>query len=263
MPLTAAREDVLQQAAETLLNARRTATPIADLPEHLRPVTEDEAFYIQDQMGIAFSPRGGWKIGARGADAVPFFAPMPAPWMGENGALFRGQTHRLHGAEAEIAFRIGHDLPPRHEPYTRDEVVAAIASCHPAIEILESGFIDPQAVARECMLADLQMHGGFVAGAPVPQWQQIDWADEKVTLLVEGSVRQDNQGSNPAGTDLLRLLVYLANEGSTRTGGLRRGDWITTGSWTGVTWAFAGAQVTVRFRHAGEVSLQFDIEPRG
>ena len=260
--LTAARESVLLDAANALLNARRTATPVADLPEDLQPRTEQEAFYIQDRMGEAFSPRGGWKVGARGSDAVPFFAPMPAPWMGENGALYRGQTHRLHGVEAEIAFHLRQDLPPRAHPYTRGEVVSAIGTCHPAIEILESAFVDPEAVARECMLADMQMHGGFVAGAPVADWAQIDWAKESVTLILDGSVRHENTASNPAGTDLVRLLLYLANDGAERTGGLKRGDWITTGSWTGVTWAFAGAAVTAKFHHAGNVSLQFESARR-
>jgi hypothetical protein len=32
---------------------------------------------------------------------------------------------------------------------------------------------------------------------------------------------------------LLRLVLWLANEAQSRTGGLLAGQWITTGSWTG------------------------------
>ena len=248
------------QTADTLLTARRTYTPIDDLPPDLTPASEAEAFAVQDVIAEAFSPVGGWKIGAAGAEGVPFFAPMPAGWMGENGSLFRGRNHRLRGVEAEIAFRIGHDLPPRATAYTREEVVAAIGSCHPAIEILESAFVDPMVVSRPNMLADLQMHGGFVAGPAVPEWKNIDWATEPVTLTIDGAVRVDDQGSAPAGPDLVRLLIYLANEGSLRTGGLKRGDWITTGSWTGVNWASEASVATVHFEHAGRVSLQFAAE---
>jgi 2-keto-4-pentenoate hydratase len=52
-------------------------------------------------------------------------------------------------------------------------------------------------------------------------------------------------------------VLYLANEGSVRTGGLKRGGWITTGSWTGNTFAKAGSLVDVRFSTAGSVSLRF------
>ncbi|MGI4758832.1 MAG: 2-keto-4-pentenoate hydratase [Janthinobacterium lividum] len=257
MSMTAAREAVLLQTADTLLTARRTHTPIADLPPELAPADEAEAFAVQDMVAQAYGAIGGWKIGAAGAEGVPFFAPMPAGWMGENGSLFRGLNHRLFGVEAEIAFQIGQNLPPQTTPYTRDEVISAIGSCHPAIEILESAFVDPQAVPRANMLADLQMHGGFVAGPPVPQWKDIDWADEKVTLTIDGAVRVENRGSSPAGPDLVRLLVYLANEGSRRTGGLKRGDWITTGSWTGASWAAPGAEAVAHFGRAGRATLLF------
>ncbi len=257
MSISAAKEAILLQTADILLTARRTSTPITDLPAELAPANEAEAFAVQDIMGVAFGPVGGWKIGAAGPEGVPFFAPMPTAWMGENGTTFQGKTHRLRGVEAEIAFHIGNDLPPRSTPYTRQEVVAAMASCHSAIEILESAYVDPLAVPRANMLADLQMHGGFVAGPAVPQWQAIDWAGEHVTLTVDGAVRVENTGSSPAGPDLLRLLVYLANEGAVRTHGLMRGDWITTGSWTGVTWALAGSEAVAHFSHAGRVSMQF------
>ncbi len=255
--LSAARESVLYDTANYLLNARRTGVPVNDLPVDLMPASDEEAFVVQDFIMQAYGEIGGWKIGARGADATPSFGPMPLLYMGENGALFRGPLHRLHGVEAEIAFRIGKDLPVRTAPYTREEVIAAIESCHPAIEVLESAFTDPKAVPREAMLADLQMNGGFVAGPAVPQWQTINWAVEHVTLAIDGSIRVENIGSNPGGSDLLRLLMFLANEGQPRTHGLKAGAWVTTGSWTGATWATAHSGVTATFVHAGQVGLQF------
>lgn len=260
MSVSAAREAVLLQTTDLLLTARRTHTPIVDLPAELTPASEQEAFAVQDQIAQAYGPIGGWKIGAAGPEGLPFFAPMPAGWMGEDGALFRGLNHRLLGVEAEIAFHMRQDLAPSATPYTRDEVVAAIGSCHPAIEVLESAFVDPQAVARTNMLADMQMHGGFVAGPPVPQWHEIDWANELVTLTVDGAVRYEAVGTAPAGPDLVRLLVYLANEGAARTGGLKRGDWITTGSWSGLTWASPGAEVVAHFKHAGKATVLFASE---
>ncbi len=257
MAITAAREAVLMQTADTLLTARRTHAPIADLPPELAPADEAEAFAVQDMVAQAYGTVGGWKIGAAGPAGVPFFAPMPAGWMGDNGALFRGINHRMFGVEAEIAFQMGQNLPASSTPYTREEVIAAVGGCHPAIEILESAFVDPLAVSRVNMLADLQMHGGFVAGPVVPQWQEINWAEEPVTLTIDGAVRVENRGTSPAGPDLVRLLIYLANEGAARTGGLKRGDWITTGSWTGVNWAAPGAEAVAHFGRAGRVSLMF------
>src|SRR6185312_2076894 len=104
---------------------------------------------------------------------------------------------------------------------------------------------------------DLQMHGGFIYGPPVPNWQSIDFTKEKVMLCCDAVVRVERTGSNTAG-DLLRLLPYLANEGAARTGGLRKGQWITTGSWTGNTLASPTSVVEVDFATAGRVNLRFE-----
>jgi 2-keto-4-pentenoate hydratase len=222
----------------------------------LQPKTLDEAYFIQDRIALAYGDIGGWKVGAPTADATPMFAPMPLAWIASNCALLGG-NRRIRGLEAEIAFLMGKDLPPREKPYSRDEVVAAIASCHPAIEVMESGLTDPIHGPKLPMIADLQMNGGFVYGAAAPKWQDIDFSKEHVTLAVDGVVRIERTGSNTSG-DLMRLLPWLANEGAARTGGLKAGQWITTGSWTGLTLAIAGSRADVNFSTAGEVDLRFE-----
>jgi 2-keto-4-pentenoate hydratase len=256
MTMTGAQERQLINAADMLLDARRTKTPIADLPKDVQPTTIDEAYFIQDRLSWAYEAIGGWKVGAPSADATPLYAPMPLNWMSCSGCELRGLTHRYRGIEAEIAFLIGKDLPPRDTPYTREEVIAAIASCHPAIEVIESALVDPLEANRMSMIADLQMHGGFVYGDAITDWQHIDFSKESVTVAIDDVVRIERTGSNTAG-DLTRLLPWLANEGAARTEGLKAGQWITTGSWTGVTSAMAGSRVDVEFSTAGKVTLRF------
>jgi len=253
--MTGAREQELMSAAGMLLDARGTNTPIDDLPEALRPVSLEEAYFVQDRIALAYGEIGGWKVGAPAADVTPMFAPMPRTWIASNDAKLGGR-HRFRGLEAEIAFQMGKDLPSRETAYSRDEVAAAIASCHPAIEVIESGLMDPTKATKLSMIADLQMHGAFVYGAAVADWQRIDFSKEHVTLAVDGVVRVERTGSNTSG-DLMRLLPWLANEGAARTGGLKAGQWVTTGSWTGLSLGTAGSSVDVTFSTAGEVHLRF------
>jgi 2-keto-4-pentenoate hydratase len=254
--MTGDREKDLLAAADMLLDARRTGVRVADLPEALRPTSAEEIDAIQDAIAEAYGEIGGWKIGAGSLEATPSFAPMPAAWIAPSGTTLSGDRWRYRGLEAEIAFLVGEDLPPRTTPYSREEVLAAMASCHPAIEVLETAFADPVDGAKPSVLADLQRNGGCVYGLAFADWKQADFNTERVTLAVDGSVRVERTGSNTSG-DLLRLLPYLANEGAARTGGLRRGQWITTGSWTGNTFASAGSAVEVEFSTAGQVNLRF------
>ena len=251
------REANLIEAADTLLDARRTMRPLVDLPAALVPQDMHEVYFVQDRIAEALGPIGGWKIGKPTPDAVPTYAPMPLSGIGPSGSLLSRERHSYRGLEAEIAFLVGRDLPPRDLPYSREEVIAAMASCHPAIEVLEPAFADPTTVPPLAMLADLQMHGGFVYGRACAAWETIDFTREQVVLAINGVVRVERTGSNTSG-DLVGLLPYLANQCATRTGGLRAGQWITTGSWTGNTQAMDASSVDVHFSRAGRVSTRFE-----
>ena len=252
--MTGPREAILLQAVDLLLDARRTHQTLTDLPPELQPADMTEVYFIQDTLAASFGPIGGWKIGAPNPEATPVFAPMPLAWIAPSGSTLT--TGRYRGLETEIAFLVGKDLPPRATPYTREEAIAAMASCHPVIEVLESAFTDPTQASRLAALADLQMHGGFVFGPAFTAWHTLDFNTESVTLAVDAVIRVERTGSNTSG-DLLKLLPWLANEGAARTGGLKAGQWITTGSWTGNTLATSGSAVGVDFSTAGHVDLHF------
>ncbi len=187
----------LYQAAEMLLEARRTLQPIDELPPGLRPKTLEEAYFIQDVMLQALGKAGGWKVGAPAPDATPVYAPMPTIGFATSGERIAKQFRRMRGVEAEIAFLLGKDLPPRAAPYSREELVNAIASCHPAIELLESALLDPETADRLTAIADLQSNGGFVAGPPVSGWKEFNFESESAQMHVDGFVRVENGKTPP------------------------------------------------------------------
>ena len=52
------------------------------------------------------------------------------------------QGNRMLVAECEFVFKLADDLPPRKTPYQRAEVMAAVASLHPGLELPDSRFAD-------------------------------------------------------------------------------------------------------------------------
>ena len=254
--MTGQREAELLDAANLLLDARRTVVTIDDLPAGLQPVTMDEVFFVQDRVAEAFGPVGGWKVGAASPEATPLAAPMPRAWIGPSGSVLKGNRYRV--MEAEIAYLMETDLPARVERYSEEEVFAAVASCHPAIEVLESGLTDPTAAAQMSQWADMQMHGGFVYGAACADGPNVNIVGERVALEVDGVVRAEKTAGPAAGDHLRRLMVWLANEGAARTGGLKAGDWVTTGSWTGNTPGMKDSVVRAAFDRVGVVGFRFE-----
>ena len=240
-------------AARLLLSVRRDpAQSLHSLPDALRPRTEEQAYLIQRAVMAELGGIGGWKVGSPGPDGPVTCAPLPADGIQNSPAQVSGSDRLV---EAEIAVRIGRDLPPREAPYGREEVLAAIASAHPAIEVLQSRYVDVDAVDPLSALTDSLSHFGLVLGASIPDWQTLDLAGEQVRLIVE-SVEVKSATGNPAG-DMVRLVLWLANEGAHWAGGLRAGQVVTTGSWTGKDPVPPGGEARIAFSRAGEAAVRF------
>ena len=246
--------DIARQAADLLLAVRAgTAAKLEDLPEALRPADRAQAYAIQRLVAASFAGIGGWKVGAAGQDAPPQCGALPAAGVVASPATVAAQT--LRGIEAEVCFRMGADLPARVAAYTREEVIEAIATAHPVIETLDTRFVDPDAVGPFSGLADTQSHGGLVFGPGRADWHGIDFARETVEQYVDGALQTTHTG-NPVG-DMIRLVVWVANEGAVWAGGLKAGQFVTCGSWTGKTVLGPTARARVRFPSLGEAELRF------
>ena len=242
--------------AALLLSAWRDPTQkLVALPHVLRPADQAAAYAVQRRVMEGLGGIGGWKVGAAGPDGPCTCAPMPAAGVHPSPAHVHGSSAALRGVEAEICFRLGADLPPRAEPYGRAEVIAAIAYCLPAIEVLDTRFTDPDAQDKLTLLADFNTHGGFVYGAPAADWQGIDFSRETVRVLVDGKAVK-TATANPLG-DMIRLVQWLADAGAHWAGGLRAGQYVTCGSWTGKDFVGPSAQVQVEFGHAGSAAVEF------
>jgi 2-keto-4-pentenoate hydratase len=242
------------QAAASILLAARNGTLAAPLPPELRPRTEADAYEIQRLTVASLGPIGGWKVGAGGPDAAPACAPMPQAGLHEAPATLHGAAFTTRDVESEIAFVLGRDLPPRDAPYTRADIVAAIESAHPAIEVLQSRFGEPDGVDALSNLADLIRHGAFITGNAIPGWEHIDFGHVTVTQTIGEAVTHAR--GNPAG-DMIRLVAWLANTGAVWAGGLRAGQVVTCGSWTGSTPAPEADHVSVEFSISAPVALGF------
>jgi 2-keto-4-pentenoate hydratase len=250
-------DDRAMRAATLLIEARQSGKGLAGLPADCRPRNAEEAYAIQDAGAHRLGTIQGWKTGAPGSEAEPAYAPIFTVLAGPG--RFPAKTQRVFGIEAEVAFRLARDLPSRAKRYSRDEVVSAIASMHPAVELVDSRFADWQKVDALSKVADNQSNGALIYGPEVANWQNLDLdlARPPITVTIDGSEAARTTGNS--GGDPLRLLTALANHCAGRTGGLRKGDMITTGSITGVAFASPGAAVIADFGPLGAVRLEFPL----
>jgi 2-keto-4-pentenoate hydratase len=235
-----------QAAARYLIGQRKPNAALTNaLPEEFRPRSLADAIAVQMATMAILGPIGGWKVGAANATAEPSASPLALSGIRKSPATIQART-RI--AECEIGFRFAKALPPRDTRYGDAEVMAAIGTCHATIEAVDPRFNDHTSLDQLTILADCGMHGGLAVGEPIAGWLPEMFARLHVVSTVNGTLQREAVASNPGGTDLMRLLVWLANSQVVRAaGGLTEGVVVTTGSWTGADKLPAGAHVVGRF----------------
>jgi 2-keto-4-pentenoate hydratase len=245
--------DHILRAAEILLAVRQGAPPVTGLGANA-PRDEAEAWAIQREVLKRRDGRiGGYKC-ATPAGAPPSGAALNAAGIVGSPARWPVPAGGKIGIETEVAFRLGRDLPPRAAPYTRAEVIDAIAGCFPAIELVTTRYADMKAVTPLEAMADNIAHAGLVCGADVPGWQAMNLNDLAVRQACAGVVQVEKRGSNPAG-DPLGSVTRMANHLQAFGLHLEAGQVVTTGSWTGLLWV-EGGRIVGGFEGLGEVVVE-------
>lgn len=240
----------VEAAAERLLAARNGGPRIVDLPPALRPSDWKTAYAVQDALISRLGPVVGWKVGAADPQAEPFRAALTGQTVSLSPASVAHAGHAVLGVEAETVYRFDKALPPREKPYTEDEVLAAVGSVHAAIELVDTHFAAWGAATRLSQIADQFNHAHLIVGSGREAGAIVDAENQPVKLLINGEVVIDRRGGNAAGP-AARLIAWLANGGATSLGGLKEGTYVTTGSWTGITFVAPRSHVEVAFEGIG------------
>jgi 2-keto-4-pentenoate hydratase len=246
----------VEHAAALLLRARKEGVALPAEATSLPLESRAEAYRVQALLAAELGPVAGWKTGAPSPEAEPIIAPIFEDLVHVSPARLEAtRFHRL-GIEAEIAFRLGRDLPVRGWPYAREDIIGAIDAMLPAIEIVDSRCGAFEQLDPSWQLADNQINGGLVIGAAKLDWRRLDPEAQPVTLAVDGAMVVSGKGGNSAG-DPLRLLVWMANNVGDHCGGLRAGQ-VITASLTGLRFVVPGAAVRAELPGLGAVEARFD-----
>jgi 2-keto-4-pentenoate hydratase len=243
----------ISHAVHRLLEARRSGRQVA--PPFALPA-RDAVYAIQDGVARATGPVAGWKVGARTPTAEPNPAPLLAGALVKSPARFDGAAMHMIGVEIEISFHIAHDIPARDKAVGREEALAAVGDAFVGMEVVDTRLANFKSVDAEWLLADNQMNHALVMGDRVKDWTGLDWPDLQVMLVVDGSTIVDQRGGLGA-VDPLRPLAWMIDHAVRRRGGIRKGQAITTGSWTGLRYFPPGTRARGEFAGLGAVEATF------
>ncbi len=253
------------EAASILWRHWNELTRIDELPSACRPSDRAAGYAIQAAFaGLSGQAVAGWKIAATsragqlhiGVDG-PLAGRLLADRMRSPGATISLRQNLMRVAEAEFAFRFARPLPKREEAYTVDEVLAAVESLHPAIEVPDSRYHDFARVGAPQLIADNACACWFVLGsATTADWRSMDLIAHRVTAYCNDAVAGEGSGVNVLG-DPRVALAWLANEVCQYADGLRAGDVVTTGTCVPPVAILPGDRVAVDFGPLGSLDVKF------
>ena len=255
----------IDTAADLLWRAWMTPARIEALPADCRPRDRADGYEIQAAVaGLSGQGVSGWKIAATsqaGQRHINVDGPLAGPLL-DRRALLPGVSVSLTGnhmraAEAEFAFRFGEPLPPRAEAYTVDDVLAAVASLHPAIEVPDSRYVDFTKVGASQLIADCACACWYRIGHVVEaNWRRDDLVRHAVTAHRNGDAVGTGSGANVLG-DPRAALTWLVNELSAHGRSVAAGDVVMTGTCVVPVTVSPGDQVRMDFGAYGTIEVSF------
>ena len=255
------------QAATQLLDQRLSLTPIAELPEPLRPQNESQGYQLQRVLNGLLTVAGmgeqvGHKIGCT-TSVMQAFLDIPNPCAGrvfQKSVLHRaGRVPRSGfiklGIECEIAVELSRDIDAVGSPATRDSVAKAVGAVMAAIEIVDDRYANYRTLGVPTLIADDFFDSGCVLGDPVRDWRRLDLA------RLFGATRI-NDVDVGRGTGALVMghpfeaLAWLANSRAKHgLGPLHAGEFVLLGSVVETKWLNAGDKARIEVESLGVVTL--------
>ena len=253
-------------AAELIWQLWNAGEVINDLPFDLKPRTRAQGYAVQAQFaGMSKRPLFGWKVAATskaGQEHIGVSGPIAGRILAErafeDGDELVFGANRMRVAEPEFAFRFGKALQPRRIEYTMEDVLDAVATLHPSIEVPDSRFDNFATVGEAQLIADNACAHEFVLGpATDTNWRAIDLSQHEASAEVVGGEVHDGIGSNVLG-DPREALLWLVKEVMSLGYTIEAGQVVTTGTCAEPLDIEPGNEVIADFGDLGQVSISFD-----
>ena len=128
---------------------------------------------------------------------------------------------------------------------------------HPGIELAECRFVHDDAFPPlPAILADGAGSGGLVVGPAIQDWRDRDLAGPDVVLSSNGRERRRGSAGAALGHPTAPVL-WLANELSRRGIGLVAGQYVSTGTLTGMLRPKPGETFVADFGPLGQVEATY------
>lgn len=252
----------LRKYAEMLIEAERQRKPIERITLELPKLSLEDAYRIQDKL-IELKTDGGervigWKLGftsktkqkAWGINEIIYGRLLDSMLLTDYACVDVGDL--IHPkVEPEIAFVLGREI---RGPATASDVLEATRYVVPAIEVLDSRFIDFKFNLPD-VIADNTSAARIVLGASAHPVDEIDLRLLGLIFVKNGEIVATASGAAVMGNPA-EAVSWLINKLTERNQSLAAGSIIMSGGICDAIDLRAGDVVSAVFDRIGSVTLR-------
>ena len=253
-----------QLAAQLLFDARRPGNALKALPDDALPKNKAQAYAAQAALVTRLKEHAGlpvgYKVGCTNATAREMLA-LDSPFSGRcfkeeisiSPARVNSETLHMVGIEPEIAIRLGQDLSPG-VTWTTDQIMTAVDSVMPAIEVVESRFSTWPLMGFLSAIADNGVHRHLVLGEPLSGWTRSSVEAIQVTLKANDRIVREGHAMNVDGGPF-GVVTWLANHLNAMGVTLKAGEIVSTGVMTDIYDSAAGESLVAQYDFPATVQV--------
>lgn len=255
-------EQALTAAIERVVEARLSRRR---LPRIETLSSLDDGYVVQQGANIRLEAHLGARIGQKiggTTEVMRRYIRAPEPLGGEifasqihpDGVTVHRREHVRLGIETEIAVRLAHALPPRPEPYGRDEMADAVEAMMAAVELVDDRYVDFATIGAPTLVADNAFDAGSVLGSAVASWRGLVLDQLTARTFRDGELIAEGCSDSLLGHPL-DALAWLANLRSRLGLGLAAGTFVSLGTMTPVQWVEGPSTWRVEVEGLGAVAV--------
>jgi len=253
-----------QAAADALLEAERTRTPVVQFSKTYPQMQIEDAYRVQDLWAEGRIARGarvaGHKIGLT-SRAMQMASKMTEPDYGRilddalygDGAQIPAERFIKPRLEVELAFVMGTDLAGAGARV--HDVLRATEYVVPALEIIDYRTEVPRAIVDT--IADNAAFGAIVLGGRTVRPMDVDLRWVGATLSKNGVIEESGVSAAVMGHPAAGI-AWLVNKLAAVNVGLRKGDIVLGGSFTRPVDIAAGDVIHADYGALGAIGVAFN-----
>jgi len=260
----------VQEAAKFLFEHRLNKSSINDLPKNLTPVTDNDAYLIQEELKLLYLSLKdnfsiGKKVGCTSIDAQkqldisePFYGNLFSRFYSIDPKEISSKKFSKPFVEPEIALRIREDIDMSRAPFTIKEIDYLFDGFVCSLEIVDFRF---NKTLKEIGTLNLIATNGasefWIRNSEVFKINKINFEDHSIKISLNNQIVGKGNTNNVMGNPLnsaLWIINKIAKKGET----LLKGQFISTGTCTKAHELNTNTHINADFGILGNIEFNYN-----